>query len=59
MAKFTGNLYKGIYHQARHEWMKWLEENQENYAREEDERNSIRWWIAKVAYEWALNGIVR
>lgn len=59
MAKFTENLYKSVYHQARYEWMRWLEENQENHAREKDKKSSIHWWITKVAYEWALNGIVR
>jgi len=52
MAKFTENLYKGILHEAK--WKALQDNHDHNYN-----PKPLTYYIAKVAYEWALNGIVR
>lgn len=52
MAKFTDELYVGILHEAR--W-KALQDNHDHNL----SPKPMSYYIAKVAYEWAFNGIVR
>lgn len=60
MTKFTRSLYKGIYYQAQYELDQYKRSNPHPMKSIEDcQKRTLNYWIAKVAYEWALNGIVR
>ncbi len=59
MVNFTENLCEGIYKEAFHKWTKYRENKDTEDWGDLFGPDNIEYWIAKTAYEWALNGIVR